>query len=164
MHAGITAHMQEGITSFVQQNKTRWEEAQQSIMQVVEESKAKKRKADDTAEPKTPERTSPATSTDPSDVAPAHRVLPPVLAVGGASPPEPTTQTAAPPEVTAPTAPGQAALPCEEARAAAKKSATDLRLKLLREEAMARAAAKVTLAQAEAAAVPIVDGGMDCTS
>ena len=107
MRAGLGSHLQSGFAKFVQEHKEQWEAARKDIMQIVEENKAKKRKADNETEPKTPERTSPATSTTPNDVAPECRAVPPISVVGGAPPPEPTTQATALPTNAAPTAAGK---------------------------------------------------------
>ena len=134
-------------------------------MQIVEETKAKKLKADDAVEPISPERTAPATTTA-NDVAPGFRTpSPPTVATGQLPPPvqvqaQPSTHAAA----------TQDAVQTEETRAAARKADADARVKKLREDALAAANRKL----AQATAKPVEEdgaplkqagnAGMDCTS
>ena len=85
MQTGLASQPQSGFTEFVKQHKAQWEAARQNNMQVVEANKAKKRKSDAVVEASTPERTSPAATTTPSDTATGLNA--PLLPATGGQPP-----------------------------------------------------------------------------
>jgi len=153
MHTGIANHMQAGITDFVLQNKERWEAAQKDLMQLVEESSAKKRKQ---AEPPSPERTGNATSTKPCDTV----LPPPAVLVPSPTPQLPPNQVCA--TQGAPTTEPTTEVLTEAARTATADAEKTARLNKLRADAMAKAALQMAK---ESDDKPVgADGGMDCTS
>ena len=157
MQAELATHMQGGLTDFVQQNKARWEEAQKDLMQIVDDTKAKKRKAE-AADPPSPERTSNAASTALGDTNPAFVVAPavappvaPQLPQNQVLPTQSTQATDAPVEVLT-----------QEARAAAANTEKEARLHKLRADAMAKAALQMAKDSSDK---PVgATDGMDCTS
>ena len=155
MQADLATHMQGGLTEFVQQYKARWEEAQKNLMQIVDDTKAKKRKADAT-DPPSPERTSNATSTALGDTSPAFVVAP--VAAPPVAPQLPQNQVL--PAQSAQTTGAPVEVFTQEARAAAVSAETEARKHKMRAEAMANAALQL----AKAAGDKPVDatGGIDC--
>ena len=129
-------------------------------MQMVEETKAKKRKADDVVEPVSLERTAPATTTA-TDVAPGFRA--PLLPATDGQPPPPA-QGQAQPNTQAAT--DQDAVHTEAARTSTRKAEANARVKKLREDTVANATQRLADAAAEHGIAPKQPAakGTDCTS
>ena len=149
--------MQGGMVKSVQQNKEHWEAAQKDLMQIVDESKAKKRKQD-ASDPPSPERTSNAASTVAGDNNPLLPAVP--AAVPPVAPQLPQNQVL--PTQGAQTTDAPVEVLTQEARTTTANADKEARLNKLRADAMAKAA--VQLAK-ESGDKPVgATDGMGCTS